>query len=148
MNIIRCNLCDQPEDMDDYIPYLSIPKIMAQHNLCFRCAYWMDRKEIDKNPDIIPIISQGSHYTVNKLDLITGQNLEELYSEITVILTYDGLLFGSNRVTHQGTIPKHFKDWFPDNALILDNNLAKMKALAMCKKFGQIIPKEKIKEFL
>lgn len=113
--VFNCSLCGQEDNLDEYNS-CAILDIMRQKQVCFNCAFWIDKIN---NPPIGQEIIGGHHYIVHPFvkrpeNIIKGFLGREFY-----IRKLDGTLIKSNNVWHQGKIPEHFKNQFPDTANFL-----------------------------
>lgn len=145
--IHKCKLCGNIEDPEDYIPGFIRSK-MESHRICFKCAFWLERKRLDdeiweevkeskvpseprlldeqgnpiKMPERVPIIYEDEYG--NRCHAIIPRISWNISSsrpdQGTWLLTKQGLFIRWTLDTSfQGYIPKHFYDMFPVNAHLL-----------------------------
>ena len=142
----NCKLCTKPIDLEEYIQHLPIPKLMAEHQLCFNCAFWTNRLAKDKiqnemaktskpyigdgKPEyIIPLVIDGEHHSISSKKAHGGNTI--------AILTIEGKVYTPTQMYHHGNIPPHFIDKFPNNAITLDGtDLAEIKSLSSSQGLG------------
>ena len=111
-----CNVCQQEENIDDYDSSCKYLPVMAKQEICFKCAFWMDKIA---NPPPNRVIIGGFHYTIHPFvkrpnNVIKGFAGREFY-----VRKLDGTLIKSNNVWCQGEIPPQFRDKLPDTANFL-----------------------------
>ena len=130
----QCQLCGKPINLDEFDLSREIPQRMKRAHICFRCAFWLNRKfydeELEKEkkiavitPDysqwitrvpgdilMVPSAFGGVYQTklqpVNTLGVI-DRNKKELY------------IIRFNNIPHQGTIPEHLREYFKVNGVFL-----------------------------
>lgn len=136
-----CKLCAKPIDLEEYIQHLPIPKIMAEQQVCFNCAFWIDRIKRDSEaravkskhgrgfaltmaPEfIIPLVIDGQHQSFSSKKAYGGKTM--------AVLTAEGELYFPTQMYYQGIVPEHFREELPDNAILLnDEDLQEIKSLA------------------
>lgn len=142
----NCKLCAKPIDLEEYIPHLPIPKLMAEHQLCFSCAFWTKKLAEDRvqneiaktskpyigdgKPEyFIPLVIDGEHRSISSKKAYGGNTI--------AILTIEGNVYTPTQVYYQGIIPPHFRDKFPNNAITLDKiDLTEIKSLSSSQGLG------------
>lgn len=69
---LTCHLCNSPLDLDDYDLAKTVPQLMKEKQLCFRCAFWHRIIESDKtliedsNYEMIPLVTPYfQHYAIH-----------------------------------------------------------------------------------
>lgn len=125
-----CDLCNSAYDLEDYIPNLPIPTKMREQHICFQCAFWLNRYEIDAqfyksfntNDNYVkylvdelcmPLNWGDGHWSVK---LLEHRNCPGLH----YFLHFSGFLVCTSNMYHQGTIPPRFEDLFPINCIKLE----------------------------
>ena len=138
-----CKKCFTNYELDDYDKYLTIPKIMASKQYCFKCAYWLYRhKELYnvgdfKRPDDLSYVelklaklNPGDTLSVitGDFEMITLHICKHSPINLTQKPVYKvqgkngTYLFNVSRVTYQGRIS--LGQYFIPNATRLDNDEA------------------------
>lgn len=119
----QCPICSRLYDLYDFNMSLPIPKIMAEKEVCYHCAFWLWRKELDdkllsmEKPEIIPLVIDHEHMSID---------IEKAWSGNSVaILRSDGKIFTPSQINHQGKIGKGFWYTFPNNAIYLEGEQLK-----------------------
>lgn len=112
----KCNLCHREDDLDGYIVNNAITQIMQERQVCFQCAFWMDKiAHPCEGTEII-----GGHYYIVYPFVKRPENvLKGSYGKEFYIRKFDGTLLKSNNVWYQGEIPEHFRDQYPNTANFL-----------------------------
>lgn len=136
-----CKLCTKPIDLEEYIQHLPIPKLMAEHQLCFNCAFWTHKLSEDmvktnkpyigdgKPEYFIPLVINGEHQSISSKKAYGGNTV--------TILTIEGNVYTPTQVYYQGIIPDHFRDKFPNNAITIDEtDLAEIQSLQSSQGLG------------
>lgn len=129
---LTCHLCNSPLDLDDYDLAKTVPQLMKEKQLCFRCAFWHRILESDKtliedsNYEMIPLVTPYfQHYAIhlNKIWLeVATFRRESLGSTKKYIaaMVKDKVYIGSyNNWGFQGIIPAHLREFFTPNGIIL-----------------------------
>lgn len=129
---LTCHLCNSPLDLDDYDLAKTVPQLMKEKQLCFRCAFWHRILESDKtliedsNYEMIPLVTPYfQHYAIhlNKIWLEVAtfrrESLDSTKKYIAAMVN-DKVYIGSyNNWGFQGIIPAHLRELFTPNGIIL-----------------------------
>jgi hypothetical protein len=92
----------------------SIGQIMTAKGLCFRCAFWTERIELDQdNPDAV--VANGKHYIIGD-EHPSYKGARGYGGEHFRIFFQDGRVVDSTNLWMQGEIPESFRPLMPDNA--------------------------------
>ena len=148
----QCTLCNGDYDLEEYTPNLDIPKLMAEHKICYECAFWLHRKRLDERAEgILPLVIDGSHYTVQvdkEYQSIIGKQDKFVYLH-NLIITSSGRIIPVNlfALWHQGTIPERFRDLFPNNAVRVEDPVL-VKELRSGRKVDKNLLKNLFKNFV
>ena len=88
---------------------------LIKGNICHNCHFWMEKVqwEIDKNPNVVRV--DGWHNLITPDD--PSAPFQGYGGREFVIKFNDGREVISHNLWHQGTIPDHFRDRLPDNAI-------------------------------
>ena len=138
---LTCHLCNAPLNLDDYDLAKTVPQLMKEKQLCFRCAFWLNRKfydkELEKEKKIAVITPDYSHWITRipgsilmvpsafggiyqtKLQPVNTLGVIDEDKEKLFIIRY-------NNIAHQGTIPEHLRKLFKVNGVILSPQEYKM----------------------
>ncbi|NDV63966.1 hypothetical protein [Bacteroides sp. 224] len=111
-HIQNCSICGDSYDLEEFQKQLPLTQLMKQRNICFKCAFWLDKIE---NPNPNREIIDGQHCTFhpsqNERSYFQGCGGREFY-----ILRNDKSLAMSNNVWFQGKIPDRFRESLPNTA--------------------------------
>jgi hypothetical protein len=129
---VKCHLCDEPLNLEDYKLNLKIPQLMKKDNLCFRCAFWHCLLEQDGDlksggyQNGIPLITPYfQHYilNVNKLWLEVStfkrEPLDSTKKYVAVMINDQVHIGYYNNWSFQGVIPAHLRELFTPNGITL-----------------------------
>lgn len=121
---ITCPICGRIDDTEEYIN-TPIRKIMEEKKCCFYCAFWYNIHECDKDTDdiAIPVVVNHSHWSYplsNQIRFEQSYGWSMLVPAMHYILFEDGRIDKTNQLWHQGTVPEHFYDLIPNNAVFID----------------------------
>lgn len=161
-----CTCCNNSYDLDDFDPKLTIPKKMAEHEICFQCAFWLVKHNEDEkfeenfdkmNPylgqeNIMPLVFEGSHWSFPIKNAIIGIcNNNGIFHRLPYMkyfLRFDGFLIATNNLWHQGEIPDRFIDLFPGNCIMLSYPQY-LEVYQILKKIGTYsLPKDEVAKFI
>lgn len=109
-NALTCVKCGEVDDPDRT---MSGPK-MQQRGLCFMCNYWVELHEKDaQRPESVAIID-GKHYVIAEE---RGElRFRGFGGSPFLVVFHDGRRVATTNLWHQGPVPPHFLELFPDNA--------------------------------
>lgn len=124
---ITCPICGRVDDIEEYINS-PIRKIMEEKKCCFHCAFWYNIHEVDKDTDdlSIPVVVNHSHWSYPLSNPIRfEQSHGWSYRPVPTmqyILFEDGRVAETNQLWHHGTVPEHFYNLMPNNAVFIDRS--------------------------
>ena len=102
---IKCKICGNVDELDKWIE-CDIKKIMIKENVCFNCAYWLEKiMQTDENTAII----NGIRYTIEKENQI-GRFRGFGGSEFNIEF-FDGRKVTTHNLWCQGQIPEKFLNY-------------------------------------
>jgi len=106
---MKCKLCNKEIEQNYFRETLDK---MNSKQLCFKCNYWDEMLENDKQFPEKSFVIDGVHY------IIGGENEREkgFDGERFLILLNNGKRIETTNLWCQGKIPEIWKDKFPDNA--------------------------------
>lgn len=128
-----CTECRQPGDANEYS---GLKDRLHQAKLCFLCSFWLEKWHWAQAGDVFPDLSTsrwsedgrnricdtmpvvrigGEHFTFGP-DAAPGEFRGHGGRQMTAIM-HDGRVITSRNAWHQGTIPAHWRDRLPDNAV-------------------------------
>lgn len=111
-NIQRCSKCNAAYEQDSFDPRQKLTVLMKQRELCFQCAFWIDK--IEKPPEYAEVVN-GSHFTFHPWNnsplAFQGSGGHAFY-----IIRENGSVLKSNNVWRQGDVPERFREQLPDTA--------------------------------
>ena len=90
----------------------STGSLMEALGLCYNCAYWTEKVEIQEK-SLRPAIIDGCHYLIAP-EARCHRGLGGAYYKIRFLA--DGEIVETTNLWVQGDIPKHFRDRLPNNA--------------------------------
>lgn len=131
---LQCLHCGSPIDLENYNLKLPLPQIMQCKQLCFSCAYWIEKVN---RPDPYRQIINGEYYVFFPNDMkidLAGHNKQTFY-----IMLNNGNVIRSRNVWHQGEIPLHLRELLPDTARFISRTAyykIKNQPLFKCKSKG------------
>lgn len=108
----KCRICSNEYRVDIYMEN-DITRIMKKENVCFQCAYWLEKIMLtDENTAII----NGIRYTIEDEDIhphFRGFGGREFNIEF-----FDGRTVTTHNLWCQGKIPERFRSYpeLQDNA--------------------------------
>ena len=114
---IKCRICGKTDSLDRWIE-CNEKKIMEKENVCFHCAFWLDKIATTNENTVIV---DGTRYTIGKEDpnlLFKGFGGAEFNIEF-----FDGRKVVSHNLWCQGDIPEEFRSYpeLQDNARFVNN---------------------------
>ena len=105
----KCSLCSQPyttQYTDD------VKSVLLAKNICFTCWFWTEHIKAGG------LVIAGRHYTLGRED---GGQVRGMGGRLFRIrMLSDGRVVESTNLWHQGAVPAHLLERFPDNAEFLD----------------------------
>lgn len=119
---ITCPICGRIDDTEEYINS-PIRKIMEEKKCCFHCAFWYNihKGDPDTEDHSTPVVVNHSHWSYPSAEPIHfEQSNEPIPTTMHYILFEDGGIAETNQLWHQGTVPEHFYDLIPNNAVFID----------------------------
>lgn len=122
---ITCPICGRVDDIEEYINS-PIRKIMEEKKCCFHCAFWYNIHEGDPDTEdpYTPVVVNHSHWSYPSSEPIHFERSHGWsYRPIPTmhyILFENGRIAETNQLWHQGTVPEHFYDLIPNNAVFID----------------------------
>lgn len=142
----KCKQCKSPYELEDYDLAHPITKIMAEKNLCYKCAFWeyqhfMDTEESQRRSYGLPVIVSKFYgptatanpryhwflpfYTTGRTSNCSIHPIDRFQPTYRVLFE-DGRLYTVNNLWHQGEIPPTFYSKFQVNAKLITNAEALM----------------------
>ena len=124
---ITCPICGRIDDTEEYINS-PIRKIMEEKKCCFHCAFWFNISKGDQYIEYhsIPVVVNHSHWSYPSSEPVHLERSNGWsYIPISIlhyILFEDGRVAKTNQLWHQGTVPEHFYDLIPNNAVFIDRS--------------------------
>jgi hypothetical protein len=137
----ECQICGKPINLEEFYETREIPQLMARKQVCFKCAFWFNRLDYDKNLEkenkIAVITPDYSHWVTKvpgnilmvpsafggiyqtKLQPINTLGVIDEKTKHVYIIRY-------NNIAHQGTIPEHLRKLFKVNGVFLSPQEYKM----------------------
>jgi len=110
---ITCCKCGM-EDVNCFVE--PVHTNMVKHRLCYNCLFWMEMIDKDKTRPEKVVIAEGHHYLIEPDPPAGYRGFTGFGGAKFVIQFKDGRRVESRNVWHQGDIPQHFREHFPDNA--------------------------------
>lgn len=109
-----CTLCGGKHNPENF-SRSRIREIMEEKHLCSKCAYWLERDEIDRTkPKYAFAVIGGWHYVLCPSN---GGNWPSGFGGARFkIRFHDGHEVVCDNLWGQGKIPDHLRHLFPDNA--------------------------------
>ena len=109
---IKCRICGKTDNLDRWVE-CNETKIMENDNVCFHCAFWLDKIATTNENTVIV---DGTRYTIGKEDqylLFKGFGGREFN-----IVFFDGRKVVSHNLWCQGDKPERFRSYpeLQDNA--------------------------------
>jgi len=106
-----CSCCGAPTELADFDQQAILTIMMRKRQLCFTCAFWLDKIE-HPHPD--REIVNGLHCIFHQWQKLP--HFSAFRGTTAYILKKDGTVKRSNNVWFQGCIPERFKPQLPDTA--------------------------------
>ena len=114
---IKCRICGKTDGLDKWVK-CDETKIMERENVCFHCAFWLEKIATTNENTVIV---NGTRYAIGKEDpnlLFKGFGGARFDIEF-----FDGRKVVSHNLWCQGNIPEEFRSYpeLQDNARFVNN---------------------------
>jgi len=114
--IIKCCECGKEYDTSK----TGRGERLAEKKLCFYCDFWMEKiawTRTERKDQVVRV--KGEHYFIEKDCPKAYQGFLGFGGKKFVIQFHDGRRVVSRNLWSQGTIPEHFRDRIPNNAVFV-----------------------------
>jgi hypothetical protein len=117
MNIVKCKICGK-EDRLHYFP--DVEKDLMDRQLCFTCGFWDDKIKLLNEPNTV--IIDNVFYSIDREEYKYPSEFRGFGGERFNIKFNDGREITTTNLWCCGTIPKHFRNKLPNNAIFIKEN--------------------------
>lgn len=111
--IVDCRECGQKRQCN-YFP--DVQERLIRTSTCFSCDHWLAMVRFKDDPATVRVM--GKHY-MDGGNTSSPSRMNGFGGSVFRVKFHDGRCLETNNLWHQGTIPDHFKERLPDNAIFV-----------------------------